>query len=163
MINTTIITAIMSSITTIVVAMLGVFQARRAKETSEYKKLQDELNAEREKQRKIKEEEDEMRWVNIEKSVEKIQHNVEQLEKDLGNLTDNSLSDIAEQLSHLHLLQTDNFGYIQSLSNVVLTIGETLNDSDVLDDESKSKMMKSISTHRDNEEKLHKKLYTIIT
>lgn len=160
---TTLITCIMTSLTTISVAVLGLAQSKRAKETAEYKKLREQLESERQQKQESKEQEDAKRLEAIEKSLREMKSDVEGLKSDMHILTNSELANIMQQLSHLHTFQADNFAYMQSLSNVVLAIGESLNESDAVDKEDKEKMNNTIESHRKIEQAIYKKLYSIIT
>ena len=152
---TTIFTCIMTSITTLSVAFLGYFQSKKAKENEEYKKLREQLEEERNKKAQEKEEKEEARLQELERIVQSLNDCVEQLTKC-------QIKEMYEQLEHLHTFQTDNFSYMQSLSNVVTTIGESLHDSGTIDVKSKEKITKSIESHRKTEQEIHKKLYNIV-
>lgn len=160
---TTIFTCIMSSITTIAVAVLGLSQSKQAKQTAEYKKLSDQLEAEKQAKLEAKAQEDAKRLESIEKSLKDMKSDVEGLKSDMSRLTSDDLKRISDQLSHLHTFQTDNFEYMQSLSNVVLTIGEALNDADGIRVTDKEKIAKNIEEHKKVENKIHTRLYSIIT
>lgn len=162
---TTILNCVMSSITTIAVAFLGYFQSKKAKENEEYKKLREQLEEERNKKAQEKEEKEEKRLRELEQIVSSLNKDVKNLNDcvdKLSNSQTKDIKDINEQLEHLHTIQTDNFSYMQSLSNVVTTIGESLHDSGTVDANSKDKITQSIENHRKTEQEIHKKLYNII-
>lgn len=159
---TTIFTCIMTSITTLSVAFLGYFQSKKAKENEEYKKLREQLEEERNKKAQEKEEKEEARLQELEGIVQSLNDDVSELTDCVEQLTKCQIKEMYEQLEHLHTFQTDNFSYMQSLSNVVTTIGESLHDSGTIDVKSKEKITKSIESHRKTEQEIHKKLYNIV-
>ena len=137
---TTIFTCIMTSITTLSVAFLGYFQSKKAKENEEYKKLREQLEEERNKKAQEKEEKEEARLQELERIVQSLNDDVSELTDCVEQLTKCQIKEMYEQLEHLHTFQTDNFSYMQSLSNVVTTIGESLHDSGTIDVKSKEKI-----------------------
>ena len=149
---TTIFTCIMTSITTLSVAFLGYFQSKKAKENEEYKKLREQLEEERNKKAQEKEEKEEARLQEFERIVQSLNDDVSELTDCVEQLTKCQIKEMYEQLEHLHTFQTDNFSYMQSLSNVVTTIGESLHDSGTIDVKSKEKITKSIESHRKTEQ-----------
>ena len=152
---TTVITCVMSSITAIVVAAIGLYQKKKAEETVEYRRLREELEKEKQKQLEQEKKEEEQRLTSLENSVNS-------MKDDMQELTKTNIVHINEQLNHLHVLQSSNMTYIESLSNVVLGIGEILDDSDTVSVNDKKKMAHSIDTHKRTEAELHNKLYNII-
>lgn len=162
---TTILTCIMSSITTFAVAFLGYFQSKKVKEDDEYKKLRDQLEEERNIKTQEKEEQEEKRFHELEKIVESLSNDVVNLTDCVDRISETQVKDISDinnQLKNLHTIQTDNFSYMQSLSNVVTTIGELLHNTDEFDLNSKDKIAQSIENHRKTEQEIHKKLYNIV-
>lgn len=159
---TTIITCIMSSITTIAVAFIGIYQKKKAKETEEYRRLKEELYIEKQKQIEQEKEKEEQRLVSLENSIKSVKDDVKSLKDDMKQLTQTNMVHIKDQLSRLHTLQSSNMAYIESLSNVVLGIGEILDDSDTVNESDKKKMTQSINAHKKTETELHNKLYNII-
>lgn len=159
---TTVITCVMSSITAIVVAAIGLYQKKKAEETVEYRRLREELEKEKQKQLEQEKKEEEQRLTSLENSVNSMKDDVKSLKDDMQELTKTNIVHINEQLNHLHVLQSSNMTYIESLSNVVLGIGEILDDSDTVSESDKKKMTHSIDTHKRTEAELHNKLYNII-
>ena len=159
---TTIFTCIMTSITTFSVAFLGYYQSKKTKENEKYRKLCAQLDEEKSRKAQEKEAKEEARLRELEKIVQSLNDDVTELTDCVEQLTNIQIKEMHEQLDHLHTFQTDNFSYMQSLSNVVTTIGESLHDSGTIDLNSKEKITKSIETHRKTEQEIHKKLYNIV-
>lgn len=159
---TTAFTCIMSSLTTIVVAAIGLYQKKKAKETTEYRRLREELEQEKQKQLDQERKKEEQRLASLEESVNSMKDDVKSLKDDMQILTKTNMVHINEQLSHLHVLQSSNMEYIESLSNVVLGIGEILDDSETVSDNDKKKLLHSMDTHKHTQSELHNKLYKII-
>lgn len=159
---TQVFTAIMSAATAISVAALGVYQTKKTKETEAYKKLKDNLEKERAEKIAEKEEAEEARLQSIEELMKDMQCEISELKNDMKTLSEITLKNIEDQLSHMHTLQTDNFSYMRSLSGIVLTIGEGLNDSSAVDNASKDQIEKSIEDHKKMEIEIQKNLLNII-
>ena len=159
---TTVFTCVMTSVTTIAIAVLGFFQTKRSKETEKYRKLKDQLEAER--QKKVDEEKmkEEKRLQALEASVNDMKTEVQALKEDMLGLTSKNLANIQQQLAHLHVLQTGNMTYIESLSNVVLAIGETIDDSPSITASDKAKLSDMIKDHRKVASETRSGLYNII-
>ena len=159
---TTVFTCVMTSATTFAIAVLGFLQTKRSKETERYRKLKDQIEAERQKkidEEKLKEKE---RLQALETSVNDMKIEVQALKEDMMELTSKNLTNIQQQLSHLHILQTGNMTYIESLSKVVLAIGETIYDSPSITASDKVKLSEMIKDHRKVESETRNSLYNII-
>lgn len=159
---TTLFTCVMTSITTIVVAALGLYQSKKTKETEKYRKLREQLDEEKHKELEKEKEEEEKRFQALEESMNSIKKDVRNLKEDMQVISKNNLQNIADQLSRLHTLQVGNLTCIESLSNVVLVIGETLDDSSMVESSDKDRLAKSIEHHHEVEERVRKDLYNII-
>jgi len=159
---TTLFTCVTSSLTTIVVAALGLYQSKKTKEAEEYRKLREKLDEKKHKELTKEKEEEEKRFQELEASVNAMQKDVRDLKDGMKILTTTNLQNIADQLSRLHTLQVGNLTCVESLSNVVLVIGETLDGSSVVNNSDKDRLSKSIERHHEVEEKVRKDLYNII-
>jgi len=151
-----ILSILISAATTIIVALIGVNQNKRAKESEDFKALVEEnenIRREQEEQRRIEEDE---RLTRIENSIESLSAGLKDVRESF------SIEEIETQLSNLHTVGATNFEYIQSLSNVVTTVGECLSLSDVLNAEETSKMQKEIHAHREKESEINTRLIKII-
>lgn len=159
---TTVFTCIMTSLTTIVVTILGLYQSKKAKETEEYRKLREQLDEEKRKEEERKSKEEEERLLALEKSINSVREDVQVLKEDMGKITGKELSVISEQLNHLHTIQIGSFKCIESLSDVVVTIGTTLDDSSAVDEQDKRRLADAISQHKKVNSLVHNELYNII-
>ena len=150
-----IISIVMTAFTTIVVALIGYQQSKQEKNNARYRELvkQNELLKQEEEEKKLKETEE--RFDRLEKSVAKLTENVEMIHKEC------KLQDISKQLTTLHTLNEFNFEYVQSLSGVVTTIGESLMHSTTIEDKTKDSLEQKINLHKTTEEDINKKLYKI--
>lgn len=146
---------VMTTISTIAVAIIGCYQKKIDKRNEAYLKLRDEHDALLQKERTMKEEESEHRLQSIEQSVS-------QLTKEVSDLKESTnLDKISSQLTNLHSLNEVNFEYIRSLSGVVTTIAESLSSSNTLSKESKEEMDDKVDNHKSKEDEIVKKLYKI--
>lgn len=107
---------IVNAITTIVVAVIGVFSARSAKRSAREKKLQEELAA------KKKQEEDE-KFNQLRKSVDDLAKLVEKLDRSV-NMHNREIN----RLSKLSKVEID---YTKSISNVINALAEGLRDNNI--------------------------------
>lgn len=107
---------IVNAITTIVVAVIGVFSARSAKRSAREKKLQEELAA------KKKQEEDE-KFNQLRKSVDDLAKLVEKLDRSV-NIHNREIN----RLSKLSKVEID---YTKSISNVINALAEGLRDNNI--------------------------------
>lgn len=110
------ISVIVNAITTIVVAVIGVFSARSAKRSAREKKLQEELAA------KKKQDEDE-KFERLRKAVDDLAKAVERLEESV-----NSHNREINRLSKLSKVEID---YTKSISNVINALAEGLRDNNI--------------------------------
>lgn len=153
---------IVTSVVAIFVAYLGYKQNVKTKEDEEYRKLKDQLEAEREEREREEKAESEQRLKGIEEQIVKMSENVNTLNDTIETLKDKNIPKIMDQISHLHTMESKNFDYIQSLSNVVVDIAETVTESYAVDDEAKAKIKSTISTHKKSEQDIHTQLIKLI-
>lgn len=146
---------VMSAFTSIVVAALGLYQTKKTKETAEYRKLKDE------KEDLIREKEEESRQ-KLNTRLDNLEQSVTSLTKEVNTLSNGvDMKKIENQLSQLHILNEVNFEYVQSLSGVVSTIGESLSSSPILSEDDKANMENKIDAHKTKESDITSKLYKI--
>ena len=149
------ISILMTAFTSICVAWLGVRHSRKEKQEESYRELQ----AENDRMQKEKQEEEKETYI---ERLHSIETSVSDLSEDISDMSHAlDMEDIHKQLLNLHELNKINFEYIQSLSNVVVTIGETI-DVIALNPDDKEKLQEEIHTHKSKEEKINAKLYSII-
>lgn len=159
---TTILNSVITSVVGLFVAYLGYKQNVKTKEDEEYRKLKDQLEAEREEREQEEKLEQEERLKSIEAKIGTMSDNVNNLADTIETLRDKNIPKIVEQISHLHTMESKNFDYIQSLSNVVVDIAETMTESYAIDDEAKSKIKNTISSHKKSEQDIHTQLIKLI-
>lgn len=159
---TTIFTCIMTSLTTITVAILGLHQSKKAKETEDYRKIRDQLETEREKESERKSMELEKRFKALEKAVNSVQEDVKDLKEGMKAITDKDLIEISDQLKHLHSLQIGSFKCMESVSDVVIIIGTALDDSTAVSASNKKKLADAIDEHKKSQTLIRSELYNII-
>ena len=147
---------LMTAFTTIIVAVIGAYQKKKSKETSEYRKLKEEN--ERLQQEK------ENAWRNDQDiRLKRIENSISTLTGEVTNLKDGKhFEAIESQLSQIHTLNQVNFEYMQSISSVVTLVGDAVAESDIINDHDKQKLDKELNDHKDKEEDITKKLYKII-
>lgn len=153
---------ITNGIVAIVVALISYKQKVRDKKDEEYRELQLQLDAEREERLLKEKKENEERLESIEKSVKTLSSDMETLKTCVKDLSIKEVQDIKKQLRNLHIMESENFIYIQSLSNVVVNVGETLNESVLIDDDAKEILENCITEHKKQESDIHTKLYKLI-
>ena len=107
---------IVNAITTIVVAVIGVFSARSAKRSAREKKLQEELAAK-------KKQEEEEKFNQLRKSVDDLAKLVEKLDRSV-NMHNREIN----RLSKLSKVEID---YTKSISNVINALAEGLRDNNI--------------------------------
>lgn len=147
---------IMSAITPIAVAILGIYQTRQEKRNRTYREYREENE-----QLRIKEEEaykraQEEKLHTMEQSMERVCKELNELRKDVD------MQKVEKQLNQLHILNEFNFEYIQSLSSVVLVMGETISSSSMLDASAKQRLQIEVENHKKKEAGITNKLYKVI-
>lgn len=157
-----IIDSLISGIVMIIVAVLGYLQVVKTKKDNEYRKLQEELQKEREEKMLEEKLETEERLKAIEESVKKLSNEVTEVKTTVEKFTTQELKDIRKQLQNLHKVQSENFSYIYSLSDIVVGVGETISDMKSLDPEFRDKLGSAIETHKKKEVEIHERLYKMI-
>ena len=158
---TQILVCVLSSITTLSVAALGLYQTKKTRETEEYRKIRSEIdqkNAEIEEANKKKQED---RFQKMESSLKDLKSDVSDL-KDSIVKTDQSIKSISNKLGTLHTISSNNFVYMESLSNVVMEIGEAIDDMTDVPDAEKKKLYVLITEHRAQGQKLRNDVYNCI-
>lgn len=147
---------IMSAISPIAVAILGVYQTRKEKRDNSYREYREENERfrleEEEKYKKAQEE----KLQDLEKALEKMCEEINTLRKEID------IQKVEKQLNQLHILNEFNFEYIQSLSSVVLVMGETISSSTLLDDTAKQRLQIEVANHKNKEAGITNKLYKVI-
>lgn len=118
------------------------------KKDAKVRKLEAQIQAEKEQEK--------------EDRINKMNEQLNDLVEEIKKLRDEAdISKIESQFKQLRYLNEFNFGYIQNLSKVVISIGDAIINSDIVtDDES---LKKSITTFKANEVNLMKDLYKIIS
>lgn len=147
---------LMTAFTTIIVAVIGAYQKKKSKETSEYRKLKEENERlQQEKENAWRDDQD--------TRLKRIENSISTLTGEVTNLKDGKhFEAIESQLSQIHTLNQVNFEYMQSISNVVTLVGDAVAESNIINDHDKRKLDKELNEHKDKEEDITKKLYKII-
>lgn len=143
---------IVSAMTSIVVAIIGVYQTKKAKESDNYRKLLDENQKLRDEQEAKKQKENEERLLRIESCIERVSEDLEEVKKKVDT------KHVESQLRQLHTLNEANFEYNQSISNTVITIGEVLSNLDIVDDITEDRLSKDLRAHRAQEDRIVNKI-----
>lgn len=152
----TIFTTIITCLTPIFVAWGGWKVSLSQKESKRYHELLDKYNKERDDNEKAKEAAREEREQAMDEKITKL----EKMVADLANSTESS--DLEERVEKLYSLTTINHDYIQSVSNVMISIGEGLVLSGALKPETESSVHEAIDKHRATEKELQQKIYKIV-
>lgn len=153
---------VINAIVAIIVAVLSYRQSVKEKNDKEYRELREQLEIEREENLLKEKKEQENRLASIENNVKTLTDDVDKLSKCVETLTNDHIKDITKQLENLHTMESNNFSYIHSLSNVVVNIGETLNDSKIIEGKPKDKLEACIEEHKKIEMDIHNQLYKLI-
>ena len=147
---------IMTSLTTIIVAAIGLRQAKVEKQNEEYRRLEGE-------HADMLRDLEEKRQQSYDKRFNKLESDVKEMRDDLNAIKEEfDLLKLSNQLTQLHTLNQLNFEYVQSLSGVVSIIGEILVSSTIMDDSTKDRMHKEIDKHKHETEKISSDLIKII-
>lgn len=147
---------IMTSVTTVIVAIIGLHQAKVEKRNEEYRKLEEEHN-------EMLQELEEKRQRSYDERFNKLESEVKEMRIGFDELRDEfDLLKLSNQLTQLHTLNELNFEYVQSLSGVVSIIGEVLVSSSIMDNNTKDRMQKQIDDHKREREKISSGLIKII-
>jgi len=133
---------IVNALTTIVVAIIGVFSARAAQRSAKEKKLQEELDA----QTKAAEEK---RFSELKTSVDKLIGAVESLQQ--------TVDDHNDDIARLHELSKVDLDYTRSVSNVITALAEGLRDNNI-----DGNVSKAVESFRQFESAQLKTLYNLL-
>lgn len=160
--NTELVSIFVNAAVTVFVAVLGWQQRVKRKDDEAYRELREKLEKEKEDAILKKKEEEEKRLTSIESNISELTKDVGKLQEIVKELTTEQLTDIKNQLKNLHTMESKNFVYIRSLSNVVVTIGEVLNGSSTIESKSKDKLDECIEEHKKKESDIHETLIKLI-
>ena len=160
--NTELVSIFINAAVTVFVAVLGWQQRVKRKDDEAYRELREKLEKEKEDAILKKKEEEEKRLTSIESNISELTKDVGKLQEIVKELTAEQLTDIKNQLKNLHTMESNNFVYIRSLSNVVVTIGEVLNGSSTIESKSKDKLDECIEEHKKKESDIHERLIKLI-
>lgn len=147
---------VVTAITPIAIAVIEVKNAKRAKSDKAYRELREQNEQLQKAEDKREREETNAKFNNITETVNKLLTDVEELREEVD------IQKIERQLEQMHKLNEFNFEYIQSLSSVVLVMGDTLATSNLLTEDSKEKIQKEITFHRNKEADITRNLYKVI-
>lgn len=151
-----IIVACISAFATIAVAILGFIQLRESKKNEADRELRAQNEQLQEEARKREKEEQNEQMQEMRNAIEALTTEVKELRQDYD------ISNIEKQLNTLHFLNEFNFEYIQSLSNVVLNMGDALSSSSTIDDSVRGTLKNEISKHKTLEKEITQKLVKIV-
>ena len=151
-----IFTIILPALSPIICAILAFMQNRKTKMDERYRNERKEYEALLEQERKREEEEQANRLQEIELSISNLNTQVKDLRKDVD------IQKVERQLDQLHVMNSLNFEYVQSLSDVVITIGNAIISSDLVDDTVKKSLSREVETHKNKENSITQELIKII-
>ena len=149
-------TIILPAISPIIFAVLAFLQNRKIKADERYRNERKKTESLREKERKREEEAQASRLKEIEESISKLNHEVKDLRSDID------IQKVERQLDQLHVMNSLNFEYVQSLSDVVITIGDAMASSTLIDDSVKKKLAREVGSHKNKENTVMQELIKII-
>ena len=147
---------VLSTITPILVAIIGVIQNRTIKNEKEYRKLREEKELLEQQQKEELERKHDERLLNLETSISKVNEEVVFLKERMN------IQKLEHQLSNLYILNEFNFEYVRSISNIVVMVGETLISTNILDEKSKDRLQDEVNNHKEKEHKLANELYKVL-
>ena len=147
---------VLSTITPILVAIIGVIQNRTIKNEKEYRKLREEKELLEQQQKEELERKHDERLLNLETSISKVNEDVVFLKERMN------IQKLEHQLSNLYILNEFNFEYVRSISNIVVMVGETLISTNILDEKSKDRLQDEVNNHKEKEHKLANELYKVL-
>ena len=147
---------IMTAITPLLIAILGYFQVKKEKEDKKYRELREETEKLQKEKENAERDEHNTKLENMQKNMDHLVTEVAELRKDVD------IQKIEKQLNQLHSLNEFNFEYIQSLSSVVLIMGDTMADMPGLDADSKTRLRREIDAHQKKEGTIVSQLYKVL-
>ena len=155
---------IITIITPFAIAYLAYISTKKEKKEEKYRLLQ--KKAEQERDMLLLEKEEKKEEV-FDKLIKDIAIMKTDFSKDINNLNKrveeiakaNNIEALNNQLSKLALISTVNFEYSQSMSTVVVTIGEALQKSTY---DENNDISHAISKHKEDEKTLIGKMYKMI-
>ena len=151
-----IINTFITAFASIAIAIIGVFDIRKAKKDEADKKLREENEKLQEEKRKREKEEQLEETRELKRMLAELTNEVTQLREDYD------MSKIEKQLNKLHFLNEFNLEFIQSLSSVVLIMGDTISASSIVDDDTRNTLRQELSRHKKSEQEITQKLVKII-
>lgn len=158
---TQILVCILSSITTLSVAALGLYQTKKARETEEYRKMRSEIDQKNLDLAEAAKKKQEERLQKMESDLKELRTDVSDLKRAM-NESGTTIKNISSKLGTLHTISSNNFVYMESLSNVVMEIGQSIDDIQEVPDDEKNKLFMLINEHRQQGQKLRKEVYSCI-
>lgn len=148
-----IIEKVLVAVTPIIVAYLTYRTNKKSKEDKEYRELrekyEEEIRVNQEKKRQERDEELDKKFSGLKEDLNKVQTELKEFDTKA----------ITKQLDDLVEISEINLEYSQSLSKVVVTIGEAIRDSDIIES---CDISDAIREHQDNERKITNKLYKVL-
>lgn len=148
---------IVTSITPILVAVLALIQAKNEKSNARYRKTCEENEKLRKEASEKEKKEHEDRLQRMEDNISDMKDEIKTLQRTIN------IQEVERQLSQLHMMTELNFGYIQSLSDTIIVLGDALAASSSIDNEAKERLEQAISENRSKEDQLVKDLLTIVS
>ena len=122
-----IIEKVLVAVTPIIVAYLTYRTNKKSKEDKEYRELrekyEEEIRVNQEKKRQERDEELDKKFSGLKENLNKVQTELKEFDTKA----------ITKQLDDLVEISEINLEYSQSLSKVVVTIGEAIRDSDIIE------------------------------
>lgn len=160
--NTDLMGILVNGIVTVVVALIGLQQRASKRDNDKYREMREQLEKEKEDKLMKEKQEEEKRLISIETSIQGLSKDMNKLQETVKTLSEEQFDDIKDQLKNLHTMESNNFVYIRSLSNVVVNIGEVLNGSTTIDEKAKDKLDECIDQHKKKETDIHEMLIKLI-
>ena len=156
MFNADVLNTCITALASIAVAVIGFIQMRESKKNEADRALRAQNEQLQEEKRQHEKEEQDEQMREMKEMITALTEEVKELRQDYD------ISNIEKQLNTLHFLNEFNFEYIQSLSSVVINMGDALSSSSTIDDGARGTLRDEITRHKKMEKEITQKLIKIV-
>lgn len=145
---------ILTCITPVILAIIGLRQTKANKKVDDYAKAQSEIEGMRKAMDERQKKDLEQHFEKIENSITKLQAQVDEM-----HVTIETLSKLDRQISSLIELSNVNFEFCQSLSTIVSGIADALDSTDAINS---ADLKEQLAEHRKTEQALAGRIVKIV-
>lgn len=145
---------ILTCITPVILAIIGLRQTKANKKVDDYAKAQSEIEGMRKAMDERQKEDLEQHFKKIESSIDRLQTQVDEMRS-----TVETLSKLDRQISSLIELSNVNFEFCQSLSTIVSGIADALDSTDAINS---ADLKEQLAEHRKTEQALAGRIVKIV-